>query len=130
MKIKKQTGIYILCIFLSIVFVFVGNLICRPPILSEGIEDYYRAKVLEVGNVEEAEFSLDDGETMVSNKRIEFTAEMINGPYKGDVVEALQDIDDMYAYQPKDVEPGDEILLARRVMTLKTGSLVAIRIGC
>lgn len=123
MKMKKQTVIYLAAILLSVAFVLVGNLICRPPALSEGIEDYYRAKVLEVGNVEEAEFSLDDGEAMVSNKRIEFTAEMINGPYKGDKVEALQDIDDMYAYQPKDVEVGDEVLLARPSYDLESGEL-------
>lgn len=123
MKMKKQTAIYLITILLSIAFVFVGNLICRPPSLSEGVEDYYRAKVLEIGNVQEAEFSLDDGETMVSNKRIEFTARMINGPYKGDTVEALQDIDDMYAYQPKDVEPGDEVLLARPSYDLESGEL-------
>ena len=123
MKMKKQTTIYLITILLSIAFVLIGNLICRPPSMSEGIEDYYRAKVVEVGNVEEAEFSLDDGETMVSNKRIEFTARMINGPYKGDTVEALQDIDDMYAYQPKDVEVGDEVLLARPSYDLESGEL-------
>ena len=115
--------IYLITILISVAFVFAGNLICRPPSLSEGVEDYYRAKVIEVGNIEEAEFSLDDGETMVSNKRIEFTARMINGPYKGDTVEALQDIDDMYAYQPKDVEVGDEVLLARPSYDLESGEL-------
>ena len=120
---KKQTMIYIITILISVAFVFVGNIICRPTMMSEGVEDYYRAKVVEVGNVEEAEFSLDDGETMVSNKRIEFTAKMINGPYKGDTVEAIQDIDDMYAYQPKDVEVGDEILLARPSYDLESGEL-------
>ena len=123
MKIKKQTAIYLITIILSVAFILIGNLICRPAILTEGVEDYYRAKVIEVGNVEEAEFSLDDGETMVSNKRIEFTAEMINGPYKGDTVDAIQDIDDMYAYQPKDVEVGDEILLARPSYDLESGEL-------
>lgn len=110
---KKQAIIYISTIIFSIVFVLLGNIICRPAVFDEGEEIYYRARVLRIENVEESEYSLDGGETMVTSKRITFSAKMKNGPYKGDIVEVVQDIDNMYAYQPRAVEVGDEVLVSR-----------------
>lgn len=120
-KKNKQAIIYAATVIFSVIFVLVGNIVCRPAIFDEGSEDYYRAEVVEIGNVEEDEFSLDDGETTVSNKRITFSALMKSGPYKGDIVEAVQDMDDMYAYQPRDVREGDKILLSRPGYDMKTG---------
>ncbi|MBR5543611.1 MAG: YibE/F family protein [Oscillospiraceae bacterium] len=110
---KKQRIIYASIILFSILFVLVGNLICTPEGFDEGGEVYYRAAVCAVGEAEESEYSLDDGETMVSNKRIPFSAKVKNGPYKGDVIEGVQDVDNMYAYQSRDVRVGDEILISR-----------------
>ncbi len=110
---RKQTLIYLITIFVSIVFVLVGNLICRPELFDAGDEIYYRAEVVEVMGTEEDVFSLDGGDTLVSNKRITFNALVKSGPYKGDTVVAAQDVDDMYAYQPRDVRAGDKILISR-----------------
>ncbi|MBQ9986479.1 MAG: YibE/F family protein [Oscillospiraceae bacterium] len=122
-KMNKQALIYIATVVFSVIFIIIGSLICRPVILTEGVEDYYRAEVVDIGGIEEDNFSLDDGVTMVSNKRISFSAKMKNGPYKGDVVEAVQDVDDMYAYQPRDVEIGDEILLSRPGYDMENGAM-------
>ncbi len=110
---KKQSLIYLLTIIFSIIFVLVGSFVCKPDSFDEGGEIYYRAEVLSVGDVEETEYSLDDGETMVTYKRIVFDALVKNGPYKGDTIEVVQDVDNMYAYQPRDVKTGDKILISR-----------------
>ena len=120
---KKQAIIYAVTVVLSALFILIGHMVCRPQTFDEGVEDYYRAEVAEVGEVEETEFSLDDGETMVSNKRITFSAVMKNGPYKGDTVEAVQDVDDMYAYQPRDVKPGDNVLISRPSYDMEAGAM-------
>ncbi len=123
MKMKKQSIIYAVTVILSALFIFIGHIVCRPAGFTEGVEDYYRAEVTAVGNVEEAEFSLDDGETMVSNKRITFSALMKNGPYKGDTVQVVQDVDDMYAYQPRDVKVGDKVLISRPSYDMESGAM-------
>ena len=110
---KKQIIIYIITVVFSILFLFVGNVVCRPPLFDNGDEIYYRAKVVEIKDVVEEEYSLDDGYTMVSSKRIMFDALIKSGPYKGDTVEVSQDVDNMYAYQPRDVKVGDEVLISR-----------------
>ena len=115
MKIPRKIDsiVYISTILFSIVFILLGNLICTPEDSVEGGEIYYKAVVTEVGIAEESEYSLDDGETMVTSKRIPFSALVKSGPYKGDTVEVIQDVDDMYAYQPRDVRVGDKILISR-----------------
>ncbi len=112
-RLSKQAIIYIATVIFSVIFILVGNVVCRPDSFNECEEDYHRAVVVEVGEVEESEYSLDDGQTMVSSKRITFMAQMKSGPYKGDVVEVVQDVDNMYAYQPRDVRVGDKILVSR-----------------
>lgn len=112
-KKKTERIVYLATILFSIVFILLGNLICTPKDSGEGGEIYYKAVVTEVGIAEESEYSLDDGETMVTSKRIPFSARVKNGPYKGDIVEVIQDVDDMYAYQPRDVRVGDKILISR-----------------
>jgi len=110
---KKQRLIYLITVVFSIVFILVGNVICRPPIFENGDEIYYRAKVVKINDVVEEEYSLDGSDVMVSTKKIMFDALVKNGPYKGDTVEVSQDVDNMYAYQPRDVRAGDEILISR-----------------
>ncbi len=123
MKMKKQSVIYAVTVILSALFILIGHILCRPAGFNEGVEDYYRAEVTAVGNVEEAAFSLDDGETMVSNKRITFSALMKNGPYKGDTMQVVQDVDDMYAYQPRDVKVGDKVLISRPGYDMESGAM-------
>ncbi len=118
---RKQRLICFITIIASIAFLFFGNLVCRPEIFNQGEEIYYRAEVVEITDEEENEFSLDGGETMVSNKRITFLALVKAGPYKGDTVFVQQDVDDMYAYQPREVKTGDEILISRPGYDIEEG---------
>ena len=109
---RKQTIIYLATVIFSILFILIGNVVCRPPIFDNGDEIYYKAEGVKINEVQEDEYSLDDGYTMVSNKRIMFDAHVKSGPYKGDIVEVSQDVDNMYAYQPRDVVEGDKVLIS------------------
>ena len=110
---RKQAIIYLATVVFSILFILIGNVVCRPPIFDNGDEIYYKAEVVKINDVAEDEYSLDGGDTMVSNKRIMFDALVKSGPYKGDIVEVSQDVDNMYAYQPRDVAEGDKVLISR-----------------
>lgn len=118
---RQQALIYLITVLVSVVFIFLGNLICRPDIFNGEEEIYYRARVTAITGTEEDTFSLDGGDTMVSNKRITFDAKVLSGPYKGDTVEVAQDVDDMYAYQPRDVREGDKVLISRPNYELEEG---------
>ncbi len=119
----KQRIIYLITIAVSLLFIFVGNAICRPPIFDNGDEIYYRAKVVEIKDAREKPQPIDDAGTMASTKRVVFSAVVKSGPYKGDTVEVVQDIDSMYAFQPREVKKGDEILISRPAYDLPTTEL-------
>ncbi len=114
MKKSSRIGIiiYIATVIISAIFVFAGNRICMPELFENSDEEYYRAKVLEIGGTKVDEFSLDDGATTVTNKSILFTALIKSGPYKGESVICIQSVDSMYAHQPRDVKVGDSILVS------------------
>lgn len=112
-KSKKQAVIYIAVILFSIAFIIVGNAVCRPPIFDEGGEEYYRAKVISVGEPIKNEYYLDDGETMVSSENVVFRARFLSGPYKGDEADCLQTIDIMYEFGLREVRVGDSVLVSR-----------------
>ncbi len=114
MKKPSRLGIiiYVATVIISAIFVFAGNRICMPEIFDNSDEEYYRAKVLEVGETKVEEFSLDDGATTVTNKNILFTALIKSGPYKGESITCVQSVDSMYAYQPRDVKAGDSVLVS------------------
>ncbi len=110
--LRKEIIIYVSVVILSALFIFVGNRVCMPSIFENTDEEYYRAKVVEVRGTTVDEFSLDDGATTVTNKHILFSALIKSGPYKGEVVECVQSVDSMYAYQSRDVSEGDSVLVS------------------
>lgn len=112
-KLGKQRVIYIATVLFSILFLIIGSSICKSDLIGNGESDCYKAEVTEIISVDDIQYDLDDEGTYVPNKRIVFKARMENGPYEGDIVEAVQDIDSLYAYQPRQAKVGDEILLSR-----------------
>ena len=112
-KIGKQRVIYIATVIFSILFLLIGGNICKSDKIGQGESDCYKAEVVEIISEEDTSYDLDDEGTYVPNKRIIFKARMETGPYEGDTVEAVQDIDSLYAYQPREVKVGDSVLLSR-----------------
>lgn len=124
-KLGKQGIIYIATVVFSILFLVIGSNICKSDKIGQGESDCYKAEVIEVLSVEDTKYDLDNEGTYVPNRRIVFKAIMETGPYAGDVVEAIQDIDSLYAYQPRQVEVGDSVLLSRPDFDVKAESEVS-----
>lgn len=121
-RLGKQRIIYIATVVFSILFLIIGSRICKSDLIGNGESDCYKAEVTEIISVDDTQYDLDDEGTYVPNERIIFKARMENGPYEGDVVEAVQDIDSLYAYQPRKVAVGDEVLLSRPDFDVKEES--------
>ncbi len=121
--IRKTVLVYAITILLSILFLIIGGKICKAPDKNEGVEDCYRAKVVEIVSEEKSESVLDSGETVVGLKRIVFKAKILNGPHKGSKATVAQDVDDMYGYQVREVKKGDKILISRPGYEVEEGDI-------
>lgn len=108
---NKGFIIYIVVVLISILFVFVGYKITSPDIPQDDVDNFYKAKVIAIGEVDTEEFTFDDISYM-ENKRINFEAKISSGPHKGETVHAVQEVNSMYAIQPNEIEEGDKILVS------------------
>ncbi len=114
LKLSKELIIYLITIILSIVFIICGNLICSEKLSSienENTEHYERAEVTKVIETIVDEHHFEGSIKSEGSKQIRFNAKIKGGEYKGKTVEAVQNIDAMYLYKPKEVSKGDRVLI-------------------
>lgn len=113
--IKKGSAsnlvIYLIIVTVSILFVVLGSKITKPELFVQDTEEYYKAKVISIGEIETESFDLDEGNSY-ENKKIHFTAQITSGSKKGETVEASQNIDAMYAIKPNEVKLGNKIIIS------------------
>lgn len=116
LKSYKNKIIYILTIIFSVLFIVTGYKMNKPDLTglaslneSQPVKSY-RAQVVSVDDVKEEE--IDYGYDKMSSKSIRFTAKIKNPSSGPDVVEAFQFIDEAVVANPKEIEAGDEILVA------------------
>ncbi len=110
---SKSALIYLIVIVLSIVFIISGYLICKPEAKSGSTEvKIYPAKVVDVYNKIESSYSLEGEGNQVKQELVLFVAQFIGDYKKGEKVEAVQKIDQLYYYQPQEVKNGDKVLLS------------------
>lgn len=112
-KSQKNALTYLIVIVLSIAFIVSGYFICRPESKS-GTKDVkmYPAKVVDVYNKIENSYSLEGEDNEVKQELVLFVAEFTGKYKKGEKVEAVQKIDQLYYYQPQEVKNGDKILIS------------------
>lgn len=111
---NKQFICLIITVLLSIVYIFSAN-----KIVSNGTNlnstgqayDAYKAKVVEITNVETTEFDL--GSTITFGQLIDFNVKVLDGDRKGDIIHVQQEINPFFAIQPVAVEEGDKILISQ-----------------
>ncbi len=108
---SKSVITFIVVTILSTFFVYIGVNISKADLMTSS-EQFYRAKVIALEDVQVSEISLDDGASSVSNKSVYFKAKFTSGPDKGKTETMLQYIDYMYAVQSKTVEKGDSIVVS------------------
>ena len=110
---NKSALVYLIVIVLSIVFIISGYLICKPEAKSGSTEvKIYPAKVVDVYNKIESSYSLEGEGNQVKQELVLFVAQFIGDYKKGEKVEAVQKIDQLYYYQPQEVKNGDKVLLS------------------
>lgn len=103
--------IYLLIIGFSVLFIIFGSRICKPKLFEQSIEEFYKAKVILVGETETEVFTLGDGNSFESRK-IHFTALITSGVHTGETVEAVQSMNTMYSIQPKEIKNGNKIIIS------------------
>ena len=106
---KLKIVVYVLVIVVSCLFIFVGNKICKTDLLNEETGEFYKAKVETVGKIDSEKYSV--GDEFYENKTINFTAKILNGDKKNQIIEGKQNIDQMYASQPNEIKEGSNIII-------------------
>jgi len=112
---RKNIIIYTSVIVLSALFIIIGNKICQPELFKQDTDEFYKAKVVLVDKIDTESFDLGE-EHFEQNKRIYFTAAILNGPHKGKTVEAIQDINTMNVIQPNEIKSRDKIIISKMVI--------------
>ena len=102
--IKKDWKTYLIVIVVSIIVIAIGRDICSYSVSSKYDLDYYSAKVLSIQRVEELNNESND-------RKIYFTAKVLDGPYKGEIVNAFQKVENTDAYKVRDVKENDKIVI-------------------
>lgn len=107
---KKNLIVYISTIVLSILYiVLLGNLFCKDLDLFQNSDDIVKAKVIEIIDTDLNEYKI--GNEIHKQKTIYFKAKLLSGDDKGEIVEAAQQINDLYAGQQEEIVEGKTILL-------------------
>ncbi len=109
---RKSVVVYLLVVVLSVLFILVGNKVSRPEIMDQEAEEYFKAEVTAVSEVQIEEIQLDELNS-AENKTVRFTARITSGAHKSETVEATQNINAMYAVQPKPVEVGGRVIVSQ-----------------
>jgi len=111
LKTYKNTVIYILTLIFSILFIVIGYKTNKVELMTDNAGKSYRAEVIAIDEVTEED--IDYGYETMSSKTIRFTAQIKNKDLESDRIEAFQFIDEAVEINPKQVEIGDDILLAQ-----------------
>lgn len=106
---KMKIIVYILVVIFSCVFIFVGNKICRTDLSNEETGQYYKARINSIDKIDKENYSA--GDEFYENKIINFTAEILSGDKKGQIVKGTQNIDEMYASQPNEVKKDSNVIV-------------------
>lgn len=111
----KKAIVWVITVMLSLTIIFVGNKVVMKDaaiFVNSGSDTVVRGEVTEV--MDSGSDMLDLGESnMYENSWVGFKCEIKNGDYKGEVVDAIQTIDSLYAGSQyiKPVEAGDDVML-------------------
>lgn len=109
-KTYKDKLIYILTLVFSILFIVVGFKSNKVELNQEQQVKSYIAEVISIDEVKEEK--IDYGYELMSSKSIKFTAKLKDSNFN-DTVEAYQFIDEAIEINPKQIEIGDKILIAK-----------------
>jgi uncharacterized membrane protein len=113
MKKKKKNTVYLVTIVLSVLFLFIGNMVATQDLtIFDDTEDQQivKAEVQEIESRNVDEFDHEDG-TSFENVQIVFQAKILKGEDKGQTVTAVQIFDAFSFPGTPEVQQGDKILI-------------------
>lgn len=107
---KKNIIVYVVTIILSLIYIFFLNNIFLSDLDLFQNKDVVKARVLEIisSDVNEYQLGLND---VHEEKTIYFKAKVLNGAKKGEIIEAAQQINDIYAGNHEEIKVNDKILI-------------------
>ena len=109
----KNLLVFVSTVVITIIFIIVGyNLFKDFGTESSDDAEIYRAKVVSVDNIEEKENYFGNMDKIIS-----FTAKIKSGKDSGTDISCIQDINNMFIIQDKEIEKGDSILVSYTDMT-------------
>ena len=111
MNFIKKYFVYIITIVLSFIYIFGFNKLFSEDLkLFQNNQDIIKAKVMEIISTEDNEYQL--GLNDVHNETtIYFKAKILSGEKKGEIINAAQQINDLYAGNQKEVSVGKKIVM-------------------
>lgn len=107
---KKNLIIYIITIVLSVFYiVLLSHFFCKDLDLFPNSDDMVKAKVIEITDINLNEYKI--GNDTHNQKTIYFKAKILSGENKGEIVEAIQQLNDLYAGGQEEIITGKKVLL-------------------
>jgi uncharacterized membrane protein len=112
---SRNLALYAAILVAATIFIVLGYNLVKPESIIENGE-YYRAKVISIESVESEEIMIDEEGNEISNKQILFTAEILSGSRRNEVVNAEQYIDVLYPAPKRQIEEGDRVIMHLRTL--------------
>lgn len=106
---KRQTAEQIISAVISVIIVIIAYafVVGSGPVFRGEMEgETIKASVLDISGIQNIN-ATGDGETV----RVDFTARALNTSLRGKTLNVIQEIDKAYAFSPREVKPGDKILI-------------------
>lgn len=109
---KRQIAVYLFTVVFSVLYIVAGRYIAMQgyPDFGEKAESAYKARVTEIIAVTE----INNG------SQVTFAATLLNGPEKGDSIQAAQLLQDNFYPRQESVEVGDKVLVYRGAYGIST----------
>lgn len=109
-KKKNQLLLYVLVLIVSFAFIILGYKFNIPQkeIVSE---DFVRAKITKILKIEEEKIERPSTSETIVNKIIKAEAKIIRGEHKGETIDMVQYIDNMYAAGREPIKEGSKVIL-------------------
>lgn len=109
-KLTKSTVVYTITLIISVLFITTGYRMNKLDLFQHQDVKTYKAEVLAINEITEEE--IDYGYELMISRTVRFTARLNDKNSGNSNVEAFQYIDESIEINPKEIEIGDEILIA------------------
>lgn len=106
---RKNIITFVIVIFFSILFIWIGNRTNQTQILDDTAQNYFRGKVVSIENIEVHQKQITETSS-VSITTITYKQKLLTGPNRGKTVLGVQTIDGSYAIKQVPIKVGNKII--------------------